>query len=543
MSVRPLDELDADDTASERDGPLVGAVVGEPVSVPSAPSTPRSHRALDRARLLAGALALLAAAALAGLSLAEHARAARPIPTVEVRVGGEMITGDAEQAAAHIADAWEARPLVLELAGERIEGTRASMGAVVDRGALAASIAQARDARSLMRRFHDEERALEPIALPLPIVPSPEALARLLAERKDRLDTRAVDARIEPRTGRVVPETTGRYLDVFATLEAAYRAATDDAEHVEARIVARAPTRSAADLANVRVEAVLGAYETHYSTLEDARDRTYNLRVAASKVDGTVLMPGESFDFNEAVGERSEANGFRPAPEIAGGELVDGVGGGTCQIAGTLHAAAFFAGLPIVERSPHSRPSGYIWMGLDAVVVYQRFNLRFTNDLDTPVVIGMTVEGGTVRAELRGARAERMVTFTRRVDRVDPFTERSVPDPSLPTGVRVLRQRGVPGFAITRFRIVRDVAHNQARRQRWEDTYPPTEQIWRVGSGPPAPEGFVAPPGDAHPEYTTDELLSASFGAGISALEISRRAGRTGTPGWMARMGLPAATP
>ncbi|MCZ7683105.1 MAG: VanW family protein [Sandaracinaceae bacterium] len=256
-----------------------------------------------------------------------------------------------------------------------------------------------------------------------------------------------------------------------------------------------------------------------------------------------MVLPGETFDFNDAVGERSEANGFRPAPVIAGGELVDGVGGGTCQVAGTLHAAAFFAGLPIVERSPHSRPSTYVFMGLDAVVSYPQLDLRFTNDLPFPVAIGFTVEGGVARAEIRGARTSRMVSFVRRVDELTAYDEREVQDASLPRGVRVLRQRGVPGFRVTRWRIVRDVATNQAIRTRFEDVYPPTTQIWRVGGGGPRPEGYVPPEGDTHGEYTADEYLSVIQGVGVEGTQIIRRAGRSGLPGWTARLGYPQPDP
>lgn len=509
-------------------------------TLPPAPSAPSFA---SRARMFVGASCLLVAAGLAGLALAEHARASRPPPSVSVRVADDPVEGDAAAMAARIAERWESQPLELQIGEERIAETRGGLGVRVDRAALAQAIEQAEDPRSLMRRYHAQAGGGATLSLPLPLVQEPSALVALLSDRKDQIDRRARDARLEARTGRVLEETVGLHLDVFASTEAVYQAARDGQSSARALVVREEPRRTSRDLVGVRIEAVLGTYETRYSTLEDARDRSFNLAVAASKVDGTVLMPGETFDFNGVVGERSEANGFRPAPQIAGGELIDGVGGGTCQVAGTLHAAAFFAGLPIVERSPHSRPSGYIWMGLDAVVVYPQLNLRFTNDFDFPIVLGMTVEGGTMRAEIRGARSDRMVTFTRRIDEVQPFTERDVPDPSLPSGVRVLRQRGVPGFEITRFRIVRDVAHNLARRVRWEDAYPPTEQIWRVGSGGAAPEGYVAPEGDQHLEYTADEILSASFGATVDGFEVSRRAGRSGEPGWIVRAGMPDSLP
>lgn len=490
-------------------------------------------------RRTAALICLSVAAALTGSALAERARASRPLPRLEVRVGGVPVDREPSEAADAIAEAWEAQLFEVHVEGAVVSGTRSELGGRVDRVALRQAIAQAWDPNSPMSRFHRSRDDAAPLDLPLPVRLDPRPLLAQLAAHKDRIDRRAQDARIEARTGRILAETTGLRLDVLGTLDDVHEALMRGAPSTVARIIPEEPARRASDLARVRVEALLGFFETRYSTLEDARDRTFNLRVAASKVDGTVLMPGETFDFNAVVGERNEANGFRPAPEIAGGELVDGVGGGTCQVAGTLHAAAFFAGLPIVERSPHSRPSGYIWMGLDSVVVYPQLDLRFTNDLPFPIVLGMTVEGGVVRAEIRGARADRTVTFTRRIDEVRPFTEREVSDPSLPSGVRVLRQRGVPGFTITRFRIVRELARNQARRERWQDTYPPTDQIVRVGTGPAAPPGYTPPPGDAHGEYTADEFLTASQGVGIEGLDVSRRAGRTGEPGWTSRAGMP----
>ena len=199
---------------------------------------------------------------------------------------------------------------------------------------------------------------------------------------------------------------------------------------------------------------VLGWFETRYATDKKHEARTFNLRLAASKLDGHVILPGETFDFNEVVGPRDEANGYKVAPVIAQGELVDGIGGGTCQIAGTLHGAAFFAGLDIVERHPHTRPSFYIKMGLDATVVYPTITLRLRNSFDHPVVLHETVRDGVVRAEILGPKRSRTVTFVRKIDEVLPFTEVERPDPKLPKGARVLSQRGIPGFRTHRYRMV-----------------------------------------------------------------------------------------
>ena len=492
----------------------------------------------ERARVAGGLTCLLLSAALAGVALAGRAPAQASAPAVPVRVAGVGVdTGAGAQATtAALALAWGQAALELELDGRVLSGTRASWGGRIEAEALEAQLVQAGDPTSLMRRYHAQLHPGAPLELsPAVRMDAAATLARLV-EEKDHLDVQPADARLEPRTGRVIAERTGRALDVHGTLDALLAAMRTGAPRVRARVQLQPPHRTAHDLEGIRIEATLGTFETRYNPSATVAERTHNLRVAAGRVDGTVLMPGETFDFNAVVGERNEANGFRPAPQIADGELVDGIGGGTCQIAGTLHAAAFFAGLPVGTRSPHSRPSSYIFMGLDAAVVYPTVNLEFTNDTGAPVVLGMTVEGGVVRAEIRGAHQRRMVTFVRRIEEALPFRERVESDPTLPLGVRVLQQRGVPGFRVVRFRVVRDVEQNQARRQRLEDRYPPTDQIWRVGSGPPAPTGFAQPPGDTHSEYTTDEYLSVTQGATIEGSETTRRGGRMTEPGWTASM-------
>ncbi|MCA9610179.1 MAG: VanW family protein [Myxococcales bacterium] len=496
---------------------------------------------LDRLRVASAVLCFAGAGALAYWVMTlrvEPSVARAAAPPVAITVGGETpVKGqDARRFAERLAARWAREPLTLEIPESApIRRTRGAFGASIDVDALTATLEQAVDTTSGMRRLFEGE-ALE---LELPVRFDDAAMFERLADIKDGFDRRPEDARIDVRTAEVRPHVHGRRLDVHRTLDALEAGLRRGEARVVASVEPLSAHRTAEELEAIDISHVIGEYETRYSTAPNSRDRSFNLRVAGSKIDGLVVLPGETFDFNEAVGERSEANGFRPAPVIAGGELVDGVGGGTCQVAGTLHAAAFFAGLPIVERSPHSRPSTYIFMGLDAVVSYPQLNFRFQNDLDFPVVIGFTVEGGVVRAELRGAETHRLVTLVRRVDAVASYDERDVGDAQLPRGTRVLRQRGVPGFTVTNFRIVRDLESNQAVRTRSQDTYPPTQHIWTVGSGGQAPPDFEAPEGDGHNEYTADAYLEVTQGEGVRGSRLVRRAGRSGTPGWTAREGWP----
>lgn len=503
---------------------------------------------LEQLRIVGAVACFAAAGGLSMWAVARHepgmARAAAP--PAEIVVGDvEAPKGaDAAQLVREIAEEWGARRLTIIVPDEEpLTRSRREFGAALDEDRLRAYLRRALDTTSAMRRFHARVTGGERLEVPLPITFDEAAMFERLADLKDRYDRAPVDARANPRTGEVIPHRHGRMLDVHGTLDAIRRGLEERAVLVHAVVSVRPARHTTDDLRELDLSHTLGSYETRYANTAESRNRTFNLRVAASKIDGLVVLPGETFDFNEAVGERSEANGFRPAPVIAGGELVDGLGGGTCQVAGTLHAAVFFAGLPVVERQPHSRPSTYIYMGLDAVVSYPQLNFRFRNDRPFPIVIGFTVEGGLARAEIRGAPTRHMVTFVRRVDDITPYDERTVEDASLPHGVRVLSQRGVPGFQVTSFRIVRDFDTHQATRTRVQDSYPPTVQIWRLGTGGHPPADYVPPEGDTHGEYTADGYLEVTQGEGIRGTQTLRRAGQSGTYGWTERMGFPQPDP
>ena len=467
-------------------------------------------------------------------------------PLPETRLLGTLIpVGEAAQKVAlGRARAYLATRFQLDVGdGTRRELYLGKLGAELDKVYLAALVRDARDRTSPLLRVFRASEEPGPLTLPVPVTLDRERALTTLLALKDELDRVPVDARLDLEKRELVKENFGRLLDVDASLaaiEAALRYGQKSAKLVFAR---QKPRRLASELGNVEFSHVLGFFETRYDRSHDKEARTYNLRLAASRLDGTVVLPGETFDFNAVVGPRDEANGYRVAPVIAEGELVDGIGGGTCQISGTLHGAAFFAGLSIVERYPHTRPSSYIKMGLDATVVYPTINFSVKNAFPFPVVLHETVKNGLVRAEILGPRRALTVTFIRRVLEAIPYEEVERPDKDLPHGVRVLAQRGVPGFKLRRYRIVRD--GTRATRDRWDDVYPPTTQIIRVGSGIET-ESSGDPAtriDDPHPEYLADELLTMTEGAdddeGGTSLSESREPGRFGVSGWTRAAGMP----
>jgi vancomycin resistance protein YoaR len=384
----------------------------------------------------------------------------------------------------------------------------------------------------------DNNEPPSPVHLPSAVSLEPQQAISELMRIKDRIDLQPLDARVDIKTGVVRPHRDGLWLDVDATFAAIENALSVGELRAKAVGVERSPARHAQDLRDLQFPSVLGHFETSYSRAQQVADRTYNLRLAATRLDGTVVMPGEIFDFNAVVGPRDEASGYKVATVIEDGELVDGIGGGTCQISGTLHGAVFFAGLEIIERYPHTRPSSYIKMGMDATVVYPTINFRFRNSFDFPVVVHQTVDDGIVRAEIRGKDQDQVVTLIRKVDEAIRYEQVERQDPTLPQGNNVLAQRGMPGFRLHRYRTIRRGSHTE--REKWRDVYPPTNQVIRVGTGPNNLERRASV---GTPEYQADEVLIITQRRPVDGqpgiLAENREQGRYGAPGWTREAGMP----
>lgn len=160
---------------------------------------------------------------------------------------------------------------------------------------------------------------------------------------------------------------------------------------------------------------LLSQYSTSYSTRD--QKRTTNLRLAANKINGTVLMPGETFSYNKVVGERTIAAGYQEAPIYVSGKVVDGLGGGICQITTTLYNAVVYANLDIVERSNHQFVPSYAPASRDATVVYGSIDFKFKNNRDYPIKIICSVQNGIANFQIYGLKTDNdyEVTISNRV--------------------------------------------------------------------------------------------------------------------------------
>lgn len=206
-----------------------------------------------------------------------------------------------------------------------------------------------------------------------------------------------VDAVIDETTFEVTPHSYGYHFDLDAAKEAVANAGYGDL--VEIPFVRVAPTTLQQDLSALLFRDVLSTYTAYQSS---GSGRATNLRLACEAIDGTVLLPGEVFDYNVVVGERTPEKGYKEAAAYFGNETILTYGGGVCQPSSVIYYCALFADLEIVTRHCHTFPSSYVPLGMDATVSWGGPEFRFKNNTNYPLRIDAKADGGSVTIALVG---------------------------------------------------------------------------------------------------------------------------------------------
>jgi len=236
------------------------------------------------------------------------------------------------------------------------------------------------------------------------------------------------------------------------------------------------------------IDTVLSSFATTFKT--SSANRATNVATAAAAIDGTVLLPGERFSFNETVGPRDSESGFMAAPVILDGQLKPGVGGGVCQVSSTLYNAVLLANLAVVRRSHHSLPVHYVAAGRDATVVYGSIDFRFRNTTGNPVLIEAKTADRQITVRILGKGPAQPIKIER--GQVTPLPLRSVtqPDPTLPAGTRVVTKKGKPGLQLVVTRIIGD-GPDARHEVISHDTYLGEPKVIHVGVPPATPVAGV----------------------------------------------------
>lgn len=214
------------------------------------------------------------------------------------------------------------------------------------------------------------------------------------------------------------------------------------------------PEITAASLKNGLFSAELASYKSTYSTA--AAGRAYNVARAASSINGKILLPGDTFSYNEAIGNPSLANGYKVAPIFENGKTSEGVGGGVCQVSSTLYSAVLYANLTIVERRNHSLTVAYVPKGQDATVSYGSLDFKFKNDTDHPIRIDASATGGKCIVKIVGTahNPPQQVTISHTVAASTEPTVIETKDATMPEGTRKVTTAGKTGYVVDSVRTV-----------------------------------------------------------------------------------------
>jgi vancomycin resistance protein YoaR len=244
---------------------------------------------------------------------------------------------------------------------------------------------------------------------------------------------------------------------------------------------ARADETPAGD-ATARV--VLARFSTTYANDAEHKARASNVELGAEAINGKVIAAGATLSFNDAVGERTAAFGYARSIVLRDGMIAEGMGGGACQVASTLHAAALLAGLEIVARAPHSRPSAYIRMGLDATVALGAAAPAIDLKLKNPLAVSLTIHAkaarGTLEVWFDGVGATRPdVTLTSEILERTAFSRVVERDKRAKEDTVRVKAFGIPGYRVKRTREIR-AADGTVKRDVRIDVYPPTNEIVQV---------------------------------------------------------------
>ena len=215
---------------------------------------------------------------------------------------------------------------------------------------------------------------------------------------KDEIFSEAVSAEYDRETKQATESSMGIDLDIEKAEKLYAEAKVGDM--VEIPLIVEKPKYSTEELNGMLFRDCLGKQTTDYST--SAAGRVTNVELSASKINGVVLNPGETFSYNETVGKRTAAAGFKTAAAYAGGKVVQELGGGICQTSSTLYCAALYANLKITARDCHHFPVSYLPYGMDATVSWGGPEFKFQNNRDLPIKIVTHCENRKLTIEIWG---------------------------------------------------------------------------------------------------------------------------------------------
>ena len=271
-------------------------------------------------------------------------------------------------------------------------------------------------------------------------------------------------------------------VDFGISMEEAEKIINEDKSEYVIPLKITVPEIKIEDLGEEAFPDKLSKFTTRYDPSN--KNRANNIAISAEKIDGTIIMPGEIFSYNQVVGERTIAEGYKEASAYAGGKVVQDVGGGICQTSSTLYNAVLLANLEIIDRSNHQFLTSYVPAGKDATVSWGGIDFQFKNNRNYPIKIEASGKNGVCTMSIYGIKEETEyeVSIESVVKSYIPFTTEYEEDSSLEEGKEVVEQNGHTGCTSETYRILKKNGEVISKTLLSKDTYDPMPRIIKKGT-------------------------------------------------------------
>lgn len=331
---------------------------------------------------------------------------------------------------------------------------------------------------------------VEPYTFDLEFDINEEKIRSIIEEKCTVYDVEATDATVT-KSGdgfEITPGVTGVKLDVEASVEKVTEFMRSEWNGGDASVdlvcELDEPRGSEEDFA--KVKDVLGTFTTSFTS--SGANRTKNVTNGVSKIDGSILYPGETLSVYELCNPFTEANGYATATAYENGMEVDSVGGGICQVSTTLYNAVLKAELEVVERSNHSMIVGYVDPSMDAAIAGTYKDLKFKNNTDAPIYIEGKVVNKTATFTIYGH--ETRDTANRKVTYKSEVLETTTAEPALvyvgnnskPIGYKAITQKAHTGYKAQLWKIVTVNGVEESREVVNKSTYKAAPAYCTVGT-------------------------------------------------------------
>ncbi len=299
-------------------------------------------------------------------------------------------------------------------------------------------------------------------------------------------DSQPINANIEKSFNedlKINSDVKGRKLEVEQLenlIKSSIMDSSSDDITIEAPIKGIAAAITADMLATVDTK--IAGYKTSFISSSDKR--ATNIELSTKHINGKIIMPGEVFSFNQAVGERTRERGFQEAPVIIGNALESGLGGGICQVSSTLYNTALIAGVKDFERVHHSIPSSYVGLGLDATVNWDNIDFKFKNTFKYPIYIEAYTSNKNLYINFYSSSNlnNRNYEMVNSVYQTVQAGTQTLIDTSLPKGQTKVVEKGRKGYMV---KVIRNTYEGEKIVETEVisyDYYTPKSNVIRIGN-------------------------------------------------------------